>query len=260
MSMTGPDDPAILDEPIRFRLLGPLQILGPTGTIRLHSARQRSVLTMLLVKANRPVAVDRLVDAVWGDEPPSTARNQIQICVSRLRMTFRRNELPDVIETVASGYLLRTSDHALDIDVLRKLTDAARHAERNGRPTESLTHLRHALALWRGNALSDGDGTLIRAIGAQLDESRLTLIDELVTKEHQMGRYLDSIEQLTELVRTYPLHERLWVHFMTALYRTGRRADALTAYQSARDLLVTEVGIEPGEELRRIHGIILIDT
>ncbi|MFV2113730.1 BTAD domain-containing putative transcriptional regulator [Micromonospora sp. LOL_025] len=252
--------PEELNEEVRFQLLGPLEIAGSAGPVLLTSARQRTVLAMLLIDAPCPVSVERLVEAVWGYDPPSTARNQIQICVSRLRQTFRQNGPSDLIETTASGYLLRTPESSLDIDVFRKLTEAARRAERSGQVADSVRHMRRALTLWRGEALSGIGGSLIRSIAAQLEESRLALIDELVSTEHQIGCYGDSIEQLAQLVQAYPLRERLWAHFMTALHRMGRRADALLAYKAARDVLVAEVGIEPGEELRRVHGLILVDS
>ncbi|KAB1162077.1 AfsR/SARP family transcriptional regulator [Micromonospora sp. AMSO12t] len=247
-------------EEIRFQLLGPLEITGSTGPVLLTSARQRTVLAMLLIEAPCPVTMDRLVEAVWEDDPPSTARNQIQICISRLRQTFRQNGSTDLIETTASGYLLRTSESSIDVGAFRSFTEAARRAESAGQLADSVQHMRRALTLWRGKALSDIGGSLVRSIAAQLEESRLTLIDELVSMEHQIGCYGDSIEQLTQLVKDYPLRERLWAHFMTALHQTGRRADALLAYRAARDVLVAEVGIEPGEELRRVHGLILVDS
>ncbi|MEV0388570.1 BTAD domain-containing putative transcriptional regulator [Nonomuraea sp. NPDC050643] len=223
----------------------------------LTSARQRVVLATLLLEANRLVSVDRLIDAVWDDNPPSTARGQIQTCVSRLRRALDDAGLDDMIETRPPGYLFRVGDGALDMHVFERLHAEGRSAAQGERLEEAVETLRRALALWRGTPLADVDSRLVRSAGTRLAESRLSVIEECVEAELRLDRHHEVISELMALVAEHPLRERLRAQLMTALCQAGRPAEALEAYLLARNELVQELGIEPGEELRQLHSEIL---
>ena len=252
-----PEEPQALPDPL-FRILGPLE-LDPRGTELqpVPPGRHQVVLGALLVEANRVVRVDQLIDAVWYDDPPATARTQVQICVSGLRHCLAPLGDAVAIVTRAPGYLLRVPRDEVDAHLFARLVAEADTLAREGRREHAATRIRQALDLWRGVALSGTPSRVLQAKAAQLDERRLGAIETYAELELQLGRHHHVIDELGPLVGEHPLRERLRGQLMIALYRAGRQAEALHTYRLGRQLFVAELGLEPGTELRRLERAIL---
>ncbi|WP_246585845.1 AfsR/SARP family transcriptional regulator [Streptomyces yatensis] len=251
------------------------RLLGPTA------AQQRSVLAMLLMASGRVVSVDRLVLAVWGEDPPGSARNAVQVQISKLRRIL--SALPGAeLTTSAKGYSLTVAREQVDLHRFRDLVRAAREGPKDagasgaagavgsaaraagfaegpeGRAGELL---RAALQLWRGPALADvAGGWLPDTLGAGLEEERRTAVEELAAIDLRSGRHHEAAAELSALVAEHPLRERSVALLMEALRRGGRRADALALFRSTRRRYVEELGIEPGDELQRLHREALEDS
>ncbi|AKG46536.1 BTAD domain-containing putative transcriptional regulator [Streptomyces xiamenensis] len=239
---------------MEFRILGPLEVAHEDVPLQVRGSRQRTVLALLLLEAERIVPVDRLIDGVWGKEPPATSRSQIQICISSLRHQLSAAGL---ITTRPPGYRLRTGEHALDLaDFETRVADGRRSAA-EGRLRQAAGAFRTALALWRGPALHGIGSRLVRGGVAQLDEQRLALHEECLELELAAGEHQRLVGELAALAAAHPLRERPRALLMTALYRSGRQAEALTEYRRTRETFIEELGIEPGEGLRRLHHAIL---
>ncbi|MGW4678906.1 BTAD domain-containing putative transcriptional regulator [Micromonospora taraxaci] len=241
---------------MRFGILGPLRVGGGESTVT--AGRDRIVLAMLLLRAGRLVPVDELVDAVWEERPPVTARAQLQTCVSRLRRRFTELGLvPETIVTDPAGYGVRIAPTDLDAQVFARGLDAARAAVAAGRLVDARTEFRAALSLWRGSALSGIPSSSVRRRALALDEQRLTALEECVDVELRLGQATELIEELTESVDRHPLRERLRGQLMLALSSVGRQADALAVYREGRRFYADELGIEPGVELQELHQRVL---
>jgi DNA-binding SARP family transcriptional activator len=234
---------------MEFRILGPLEVEDDGRSLKVSGAKQRALLALLLLHANEAVPRERLIDELWGEEPPETAATAIQVHISQLRKTLGR----DVIVTQSPGYLLRVADGELDLDRF----DAAVSRARNEPPAEAADALREALTLWRGPPLAEVDAPFARAERARLEEHRLAALEQRIDADLELGRHPQLVPELEGLVRSNPLRERLRGQLMLALYRCGRQADALAVYQSGRKLLDEELGLEPGEDLRRLERQIL---
>jgi DNA-binding SARP family transcriptional activator/tetratricopeptide (TPR) repeat protein len=228
------------------------------GDLAVTAVRERTLLAMLLLHANDLVTVERLVEALWGEQSPRDARNQVQVCVSRLRKRLTGGgSRGGVIATDPAGYRVRVDAHCLDLLEFRRLTAEARAAARNGRPGEARDRYRAGLALWHGAALAGVDSGAVRRAAALLDEERVQVVEECVEVELTLGGAGELVGELTALVREHPYRERLHGLLMRALYRAGRHADALAAYRHLRQVLRDELGTEPGSELERLHRSIL---
>jgi DNA-binding SARP family transcriptional activator/tetratricopeptide (TPR) repeat protein len=251
---------------LEFQILGPLAIVAADGPVRLGHRREQRVLAALLLDANRLVPLSRLVDAVW-DDPPPTAAKAVRNAVSSLRAHLGGSaedaDRDGPIVTHTAGYLLRVGDGQLDAHVFEQRLAAVRRLTAVGRRDAALVELRAALGLWRGPALAGLGGSLLEAAAAGLNERRLTALEERVALELSLGAEteppVELIEELTGLVADNPLRERLRGLLMRALYRTGRRTDALLAYREGRRIMVRELGLEPGPELRRLEQAVLTD-
>ncbi|MGW2327392.1 AfsR/SARP family transcriptional regulator [Streptomyces sp. NPDC001700] len=219
------------------------QLLGPTA------AQQRSVLAMLVMEPGRVVSVDRLVMAVWGEDPPGSARNAVQVQISKLRRILAA--LPDTeLTTSAKGYCLTTPRTAVDLHRFRDLVREARTVNDD----RAAGLLRAALQLWRGPALADvAGGWLSDTVGAGLEEERRAAVEECAALDVRAGRHHEAAAQLSALVAEHPLREGSVALLMEALRRSGRRADALALFRATRQRYAEELGIEPGEELQRLH-------
>jgi WD40 repeat protein/serine/threonine protein kinase len=238
--------------PARFRALGPLEVSGEGGALPLGGPKQRTALAHLILNANQVVAAERLIDALWGEEPPDAARGTLQAYISRLRSVLGSS----AIEGRAPGYLLRVEPD--EIDVLRferLLRDARRDAFEPKQASKTLTE---ALDLWRGPALADlaAEPSLSGEI-ARLEELRIQATEERLGAELDLGRHAQAVAELEILTRAHPLRERLWGELMLALYRVDRQADALAAFDRARAILSDDLGIDPSRELRDLQERIL---
>ena len=233
-----------------FRILGPLEVSDETGPLLLGGQKQRAVLAMLLLEPGRIVSVDRLIDALWGEQPPRTANTSLQNFISQLRKTLGA----DVLETKPPGYRLRVRPGELDLDRFRVMVESARGAD----PQTRAEKLRHALALWRGPALADlAYEAFAEPHVAYLEELRLATLEERVDADLALGANAELVGELEGLVEEYPMRERLRGQYMLALYRGGRQAEALEAYAEGRRILVDQLGIEPSRDLQQLHGAIL---
>ncbi|MDP9226999.1 MAG: AAA family ATPase [Actinomycetota bacterium] len=236
---------------MEFRILGPLEVLDEERTLDVaRPPKQRALLAVLLLNANQVVSKDILVDSLWGDEPPGTSSKAIQVYVSQLRNVLGKKRL----ETKAPGYLLRVHDHELDLHRFEALREQAKQTD-----SETASALLHeALALWRGPPLGEFayDG-FARLEIARLEELHLACLEERIEADLALGRHSDLVGELEGLVAEHPLRERLRAQLMLALYRSGRQAEALEAYQDARRVLVGELGIQPGKSLRELEKAIL---
>jgi DNA-binding SARP family transcriptional activator len=245
-----------------YRILGPLEVARDAEPLPL-APRQRVVLSMLLLEPNRVVTVDRLVDAVWDAAPPSTAKEQIRICVSSIRRRLNAGGMPNTIVTRPPGYFIQCTEENLDLLAFESLVSSSRAEAARHRHAEAVSAFRRALALWRGTPLSGMNSQLIKSISATLDGRRLAVVEEHVTTQLRIGHPQEPtyehelISELTELVAANPFRERLRVQLMIALYQAGRRAEALETYRAGRQLFVAKLGLEPGEELVRIEQAIL---
>ncbi|MFI7678464.1 BTAD domain-containing putative transcriptional regulator [Actinophytocola sp. NPDC049390] len=238
----------------RFGVLGPLQITGHDGRwLRLRGERQRSLLAMLLFHANERVPTDRLVDALWPDVPPKSYASNLHTYVSRLRE--RLGDTP--IDHAGPGYRLRVDDADLDLLTFRTAGESGRAALRDGDADTAARHLRLALDQWRDRPLADLALPALDAEVARLEIERLTVFEDWVEAELAVGRHAELLGELQSAVAEHPLRERLVGQLMRALRRSGRQADALAAYRTARTTLVEETGLEPGAELRAVHAEIL---
>jgi DNA-binding SARP family transcriptional activator/tetratricopeptide (TPR) repeat protein len=235
---------------------------GAQRRLDLGGAKPRWLLSVLLVHANQVVSTDRLIDELWGEAAPSTARNVLQCHVSRLRRVLhagRGGAGPDeVLTTRPPGYLLRVEAGQLDLHRFEELVGQARRASAERDLPRAAERLRAALALWRGPALADASETLRRTAGARMEEARLVALEERLDVELALGRHADLVGELEALVAAHPDRERLRGQLMLALYRSGRPAEALEAYRTGRRRLVEEFGIEPGPALQRLERDILL--
>jgi DNA-binding SARP family transcriptional activator len=246
------------DEGLIFKLLGIIEVVGSKEQISMPPRRQRTVLSALLLEANRVVGMDQLIDVVWEHSPPSTARAQIQICVSALRREFKRAGVDAQIETRQPGYLLRVDADKIDIFLFERLVAVSDLAVRQGRPEEASTVLRAALALWRGPALS-GVGATLQSKALRLDEKRLSALENCVEIELSLGHHHALIGELQSMVTENPLRERPRGQLMLALHRSGRQSEALEVYRAGRDLFIERLGLEPSDQLRKLERAILTD-
>jgi DNA-binding SARP family transcriptional activator len=241
-------------------LLGPLELSSGGQELDLGGPLQRVVLAMLALNANRIVPLESLIDAVWDTTPPTTARAQVQICVSALRKIFAAADVPLRIRTRTPGYQLEVPADQLDTEQFSELVRTARTHAEAGRTAEAVATLRTALGLWRGEALADLHSELVRRGADQLGHARLAAVMERIQLDLTLGRHEATIGELTALVEEHPLRERLYEFLMLALYRSGRQAEALEVGRRARQTLIDELGIEPGKSLQRLETSILNRT
>jgi DNA-binding SARP family transcriptional activator len=234
-----------------YRLLGPVEVLLGGSPVRLGGAKQRAVLVLLLLDAGRVVSADRLVDGVWLDDPPRTARAVLQVYVSELR------KLGVPIEARANGYVLEPSRGSLDVHELERLLTEGDEFRRAGRPQDAVERLRQAQALWRGPALAGLDPRVAAAEAARLEELRLLAVERRIDAELELGRGAELVPELEAIVAEHPLREALRRQLMLALYRSGRQAEALEAFRDTRRTFADELGIEPSRGLRELEAAIL---
>jgi DNA-binding SARP family transcriptional activator len=233
-----------------FRILGPLEVVDEGRIVALGGQKQRALLALLLINAGEVVSTDRLIDELWAEEPPRTAATGLQNLVSQLRKI-----LPEgVLVTQAPGYRVQLEADELDLRLFERLV-----AEAEGHAARSRSQLlRDALALWRGPALTEfAFDHFARDEIRRLEELRLRVIEERIDADLELGRGSELVGELETLVRQQPLRERLRGQLMLALYRAGRQAEALGAYQDARRVLVDELGIEPSPTLQKLYRSIL---
>jgi DNA-binding SARP family transcriptional activator len=246
---------------MEFRILGPLEALGEGGAVVLGGSKQRALLALLLLHVNETLTSDRLIDELWGEDPPATAAKTVQMHVSRLRKALAAHNgatSDGLIVTRERGYELRLDPEQLDLHRFERLAAAGRGALAQGAPERAVPALARALSLWRGRALSDlSQEPFAEREAARLDDLRVAAFEQLIEAKLALGRHEEVVGQLEALIREHPYRERLRAQLMLALYRSDRQADALQAYQDTRTKLVADLGIEPGERLRDLERAVL---
>lgn len=247
-------------------VLGPVELRWSAAIVRPRGLRQRAIVAALTLAAGEAVTAEGLADAVWGPAPPATASVQVQSCVAALRRSLAAVSGLDgkaLLVTEAAGYRLALDAARTDVGAFRAGVDRGRELVRSGRHGEAVATLRDALAAWRGPALADVPSGPLRARAERLDEERvaareLRIEAELAEMPDEAGGAL--VVELTDLVERHPLRERPRVLLMSALWRAGRRADALAQFQDYRARLVEELGLEPGGAARELEHRILVGS
>ena len=236
-----------------FLVLGPVAVLAAGQPVRLGGPKQRLVMAVLILGANRVVSAERLIEQVWGDAAPETARGTLQAYISRLRKALGSER----IEARAPGYVLQAERDEVDADRFERLVvDSQRRLESD--PQAAVRLLDTALSIWRGAAVEDlATEPALRAQAARLDELRLTAIGRRVEAKLALGRHQDLVPELERLVREHPLREPFWAALLLALYRSDRKAEALATFERARGTVGEQLGVDPSEMLRRLHERIL---
>lgn len=245
-----------------FGILGPLEVVRSGRAVPLGGPRQRAVLALLLLEANRIVSMDRIAEDIWAGRPPDGWATTVQTYVFHLRRALEpdrvRGAAGGVLVTRDHSYLLRVDHPHLDAAAFQDGFTAGRTALGAGRPAEAAEGLRRALELWRGPVLADlADYAFTRPEAARLEGLRVAALEARIDADLALGRHDALTAELDQLAAEHPLRERLHGQLMLALYRSGRQADALAAYRHARDLLAGELGLDPGEPLRRLHAAVL---
>ena len=243
-----------------FGVLGPLEVRLDGAAVRVGGPRQRALLGLLLCHANRVVSRDQLIEELLGDQPAATADRMLRVQVSRLRKALgdgNGNGQPRLLVR-PPGYLLRVEDGELDLQAFEQQVAAGRQALADGDPAQAAALLREAESLWRGRPLADLEfESFARLEVRRLETLRLQVIEDRIDAELAHGRHAVVCPELEQLVAEHPLRERLRGQLMVALYRCGRQADALETYRAGRSLLVEELAVEPGPQLRKLQLAVL---
>ncbi len=246
---------------VEFRLLGPTRMLVNGVEVPLRAARLRHLLSLLLVHRDEISSVDRLVDELWEGNPPESAGAALRVHVSRLRKVLAAVGHDDLLVTRPSGYQLDISSATIDVARFESCTARGQALLNDGDPEGAVESLREALTLWHGEALVDVPASSsVVAEAARLGELRLGVLEDCIEAELACGRHRQVLGELDALVAAHPLRERLWAQRMTALYHSGRQAEALAAYQSLRRKLAEELGLDPSPQLAELHDRILTRT
>ncbi len=247
---------------VEFRVLGPIEVVDDGEAIRLGGPRQRAVLAILLLQANRVVPVEQIADGLYGEGAPVTALAQVRDHVSQLRRLLGRppgaTGLESILETRPPGYLLRVEPDGVDAFRFERMTDEADAALHRGEARAAAELARQALELWRGPPFADfSHESFAQPAIARLDELRLRAVESRIKAELMLGHAGDLVSELEELTRAHPLREQLRAHLMLALYRSGRQAEALAVFHETRKTLGDELGIEVSSALRELASLML---
>lgn len=245
---------------MQFGILGPLEVLANGRRIALGGDKQRALLALLLINANRTLSREQLIDELWGERPPATAAKTLQVHISRLRKALEQRAAngDGLVVTREHGYELQVDRDSVDSLRFERLLGEARSELAAGRFGRAAWSLEEALALWRGPPLVEfAYERFVEVEVARLEELRIGALEELIEAKLALGRHAEVVGELDALISEHPYRERLRGQLMLALYRCERQAEALQAYQDARRKLVEELGIEPGERLRELERAIL---
>ncbi len=241
----------------RYRILGAIELLSGGDWQGLSARKMRLLLAVLLINANRPVSTAQLIDELWGDRPPKGAVNQLHGYVFRLRRLLGEPYGRRLV-TKSPGYQLQVQPEEIDAAQFIARAERGQRALREGRVDQAAEFLHDALALWRGAPLADvPPSPLIEAEAARLNELRLVALEARVDADLALGRHASLVGELRQIVEAHPLRERPWAQLMLALYRSGRRADALGTYRDLRRTFAEELGLNPPAELHDLELAIL---
>jgi DNA-binding SARP family transcriptional activator/tetratricopeptide (TPR) repeat protein len=251
----------VSDPGLRFQVLGPLRAWSGDTALNLGPVQQRVILAVLLMLQNRPIGRQQMISAVWGEAEPRYATNLLHRHVSGLRRVLEPDRparaAPGQLTWTEAGYLLTVPAGSVDLEIFDRDVDQARRARADGNLPVAATGLCSAVALWRGPACEGLTSPFLDAQRDRLGERLTGIVEERVELDLAIGDHADVILELRQLITEHPLRERLHGLLMLALYRAGRRADALVAFQDARVLLREELGVDPAAPLQRLHQQIL---
>ena len=247
---------------MEFRILGPLEAWQAGRLISLGGPKQRALLAVLLINANRVVPTERLIALIWGEDAPETAGATLQVTISNLRKILEpqhaRGLLYEVLVSQPAGYMLRLASDQLDSARFEMLAAGGRQALVEGNALVAAETFRQGLALWRGAALSDfSTDRFALAESTRLNEMMLETLEGRIEADLALGRHAELVGELESLLLKHPLRERLCAQLMLALYRYGRQADASDVYYKTRDALVEQQGMDPGTDLQSLFKAIL---
>jgi YVTN family beta-propeller protein len=246
---------------MEFLVLGSIEVVTEGRSLPLGGAKQRALLGVLVLNANRVVSTDLLIDALWGDRAPEGAPHTLQVYVSQLRRSLRvpGSSPPEtILVTQGPGYVLRVEPDAVDVRRFERIVGEGRRALAAGEPARAADTLRQALDLWRGPPLADlAHEAFAQPEIARIEDLGLSAVEDRIEADLALGRHADLLPELQVLVAEHPLRERLRGHLMLALYGSGRQVDALGVYRDAKQLLANELGIDPSPELQRLERAIL---
>ncbi|GIE86477.1 AfsR/SARP family transcriptional regulator [Actinoplanes regularis] len=242
-----------------FSILGPLTVLSSGKEIRIGGLRQRKLLALLLLDANLATSLNRLVDELWED-PPQSARQQIHNAVGDLRRTLLAASVDCAIVTNSVGYQLKVNKESIDSHVFHARVQEARSADEHGQLADAIRLLTSALALWRGEAFAGIDSPSVLNAATTLNEDRLVAVDLLMSVRLKAGESASVVGELQSLVAEHPLRESLRYSLMTALFRSGRQAEALAVFDEGRRQLADELGLDPSPRLSSLQIEILNGT
>jgi len=239
--------------------LGPLEVRDRGRPLSVRGSRPRALLALLALNAGRVMTAERLITLLWGDEPPPSAANALQVHVSALRRVLEPHGPPyRLLVSDRSGYSLKVNPDQVDFARFEESVDRGHQALKRGEVAECAQLLGQAITLWRGSALADmADQPWCLGEARRLEELRLTAEEDRIEAELALGRHAALVAALETLIAQHPLRERLLGHLMLALYRSGRQAEASEVYQKTRETLVDESGMEPGYELQQLLKAIL---
>jgi YVTN family beta-propeller protein len=243
-----------LASPVEFRVLGPIEARDGGRELSLGGPKQRALLAFFLLHANEALSRDRLIDALWGEQPPSTAAHTLDSYVSRLRKLVGRDRLT----RRPPGYLFRVDTGELDLDRFEQLAARAHEQLAGGDAVAAAAALRSALAVWRGPALADVlyEQSFSRE-AERLETRRLSVVEDRIDADLACGRSSELVGELEQLIREHPLRERLLGQLIITLYRSGQQARALEAFTAGKHRLAEELGLQPGPALQRLEQQIL---
>jgi DNA-binding SARP family transcriptional activator/tetratricopeptide (TPR) repeat protein len=241
---------------VQFRILGPLEVVRGEECLAFRGSRERAVLVLLVLHANRPVSAERLVEDLWSGDPPQGAMRSLWVYVSRVRQAL--GAAGQAVVTRPSAYELQVDPATVDALRFEALVARGREEAAAGDDIGAAATLREALGLWRGPALADvADAPFARAEAGRLEEARLAALEDRIEADLACGRHGEVTAELAVLTGEHPFRERLWSERMVALYRSGRQADALCAYQQLRSTLGGQLGIEPSPALQDLERAVL---
>ncbi|GIH73761.1 hypothetical protein Plo01_01900 [Planobispora longispora] len=240
---------------VLFHILGPLTVRTEHGPADLGTNKQRLLLAVLLCRPEKVLSTDCLAYALWGDKPPSSAASNIRLYVHRLRRALGRDR---IITQGRAGYRLRAQPPEIDAHRFADLVHDGHAAFGAGDPHRASQRLRSALSLWRDRPFTGmEDEPALQAEADRMKEIHLSAVELRLDADLALGHHVGLVPELVGLVAEHPLREHLHAQLMLALYRSGRQAEALDVYRRIRRLLVRELGLEPGSELRAMEAMIL---
>lgn len=244
---------------MRYEILGPLRVVDSAGSSFLSAPKIEILLAAMLIRANQPTSVDQLIAELWLDKPPRRAVAGLHVYVSQLRKFLDRpGESDSSIVTRSGAYVLQLGKDRLDSAIFVDLIERGRECVRAGLVDVAVAHFEQALELWRGDPLGDlPHRPVIGSFLSWVTEKRLECIELAIGGQMQLGKHREMIARLYGLIAEYPFREAFYRQLMLALYRSERQADALKLYQTVRDTLRRELGVDPGRSLQELQQAIL---